>query len=70
MSYCRKFWNRQYGASAASPSARKSSGRKRSSVRKSSVRKSSVRKGSSRKRTAATGYKFPRTTSRRYRRAA
>ena len=65
MSYCRKFWNHQYGASTTSskPSSRKSSSRK-------TTVKSSSRSTSSRKRTTGSSYKFPRQSVRKYRRVA
>lgn len=75
MTWCRKFFSKQFDSNSSSKSSpkRKSNTRKSTTARKSSPAK---RKTSRRKTTTAKSYKFPRTsasksrTTRRYRRAA
>ncbi len=63
MTFCRKFWNKQFASGSTSGSTT----RRRTSTTKS---RSTGRKPSTRSRTTTRNYKFPQTGTRRTRRAA
>lgn len=66
MSYCRKYFNNQLSSSTTKSKPKRSSDG-RSKAKRSTVK---ARKASTSRKRTATSYKFPRTSTRRYRRAA